>query len=368
MRAFTLIRWAVSLIAFLFSSVSYGADAIEVNAYVSPAYAPNQSIYWVNDDTIIFHGTPIAQDGKAKKGGWLLEYKLSTGQLTEKGRIGSLCFDNGYVRYWRPSPETADLSLTQQKAEVFYGPYGKESQMIFPEQQKSTSSVSRRTWDCKFENEALPISDGLTGKDIYRLRPEHGYLEYEKFQPDWRVTERYPVRLHRPGATPEQAIALPDVFTKRVSFGYRINAIPRYYAYKQAYLLHTDYFRSPMRAGEMATLWWLYPDGRVEEIVNYTLGEGWPETDPGDFVPTKNGLYLSGYEPNAAYKGIGKSGIYRFKEGSAPERILSGRVGMMTLSPDGCKLAFVNDDRFWVLPSKKQHNLQVINICEGEQK
>jgi len=355
LRFLSVLQALVLSAVILYGEDAWCGDVTRVEAYVRNS-STGRSVFWVDNDTLVFHGAPILQDGTVKRGEWLLEYKVSTGKVREQGRIGSLCFDNGYIRYWRPTPETADLPLTQQKPEVFYGPYGKETQMP-PPLVKKTNAPSARTWDCKYEDELPSLPAWTKGKVVKRLRPEHGFVEAAPISwMDVRLAKLYPSSGGQ-ADIPLRALDLP------------ISLTTEYYPFKNAYLFTSSYHRTPLPSGVPQNLWWLYPDGRLEEIATIIRDEkNWPLTnvDVWNFVISRQGIYFSGAEPNITPR-IGKSGLYRLKPGGQPEKIVDGRIGSKAVSPDGCKIAFGNDDR-WLVEGNKQLKLQIIDVCKGETK
>ena len=63
-----------------------------------------------------------------------------------------------------------------------------------------------------------------------------------------------------------------------------------------------------------------------------------------------------------------ESGIYR-DDISGPVKLVAGRVMMnQSVSPDGCLVAFGNDESFDLASGGGVFKLQVINACEGKLK
>lgn len=175
-----------------------------------------------------------------------------------------------------------------------------------------------------------------------------------------------PRRLYRPGGNAEEGISIGDTLKIRMDKTTDIGWTTAYVSHKGAYVLRTGHFVSPLQAGVKATLWWLYPDGRIEEIVTYRrTEEDWPFANVEYVVPTKAGIFFGGGERTLTNR-VGESGIYKMTS-KAPQRVVAGRVTPMVLSPDGCKLAYGNDDRP-LYEGVKHYKLQIVDVCKGERK
>jgi hypothetical protein len=138
--------------------------------------------------------------------------------------------------------------------------------------------------------------------------------------------------------------------------------------FKRAYFVVGDYFqvdsrhpsggfnRSPWPKGISMPAWWLYPDGRVEEI---KLPAGhWLQTT---VVPT-----ATGFATINTYFTVGQAGVYLIR-GNNVTRILEGFVEQLAVSPDGCKIAVNHDPK--PLETNARNNehvtLKVIELCQG---
>lgn len=101
-------------------------------------------------------------------------------------------------------------------------------------------------------------------------------------------------------------------------------------------------------------VWWLYPDGTVDEI---TLPAGyWLQSM---VVPT-----AVGYATINTYFTIGQAGVYLIR-GEKVQRVLDGLVAQQAISPDGCRLAVHHDPRPFETYALKYQlvTLKVIEFC-----
>jgi hypothetical protein len=193
-------------------------------------------------------------------------------------------------------------------------------------------------------------------------------MEVTKPPPDERAKynaafQTYPLALHVAEGNANTAIPLPDKFKVLMNINTSINPVMTYAMFKGAYVIRTLPNILPFRVGDTATFWWLYPDGRVEDALMYQRGTDWPHADPRMIELTRAGPILFGEDPTAeGVRYIGKAGIYRIASNMQLKSLVKGRIANWALSPDGCKLAFGNDDRPLV-EGIRQYKLQVIDVC-----
>ncbi|MBV6408743.1 MAG: hypothetical protein EFKGCFLK_02344 [Rhodocyclaceae bacterium] len=200
-----------------------------------------------------------------------------------------------------------------------------------------------------------------------RLKPEHGWVEFAKRSGDPpHVLRQYPAAIIPPAGQAESGIALPEFFRENLKRVSRYDSTLLYYPHRNAYVLRTQHYQSPLPEGVRTTLWWIYPDGRVEEIVSYTRDKSWPLANANSFIPARSGVYFIGADTTLTSY-VGLYGLFRYYDDNKRRRVVAGRIGPWALSPDGCKLAFGNDDR-WLVDGPRQYKLQVIDLCKGEKK
>ncbi len=372
-RIASLLRAGLALLA-LVAVTSYAVEVRQFEVEVAPSSA--QVIHWIDDDRIVFKGVVHAPERAetqypGKRIGKLATLDLRTGRINWYEEFnGQICVDGGRVALEQVDDvrQPAAGRIVSRFWLMRGTPGTLERQEVTREY---LQSFDFRT-NCRPESELPPLpawaqeKQGKEGARFMRLRPEHGFVELAIHpRPGIKPNPAYPVRIHPPRAQGVQGVPLADIFTKRLKEGYSLSPL-RWDRHKGAYHLYLDYYAWPTPEDVVLTHWWLFPDGRVEEIVTYSRRRDWPVTYDYRLIPTHAGVFIVGEEPRIVPE-TGRSGLYRLLDDNTLERILPGRVGAWALSPDGCKLAVGNDSRPRV-EGNKQHTLQVINLCKGEQK
>jgi len=116
---------------------------------------------------------------------------------------------------------------------------------------------------------------------------------------------------------------------------------PKYYSFKGAYLILPNYFvpdprhpsggytKGPWPKDVPLPVWWLNPDGHVEEI----LLPSEARFGGGKILAATPGIfYISPAYPD-------KDGLYKVLSDTKVARILAGFIEGFAVSPDGCKVA-----------------------------
>lgn len=196
--------------------------------------------------------------------------------------------------------------------------------------------------------------------NLRRLRSEHGFLVIDRDSPtDWPRS----IRLYRQGEEREQGVDLNRMLEAHHPSPVVMGVDSIWYPYRGSY-----YVRA--LTGSEA-FWWLYPDGRIEEA--------WRIPDGGIKYRNKGGTGTS-MAPTARFpvqgitdydhRFIGSGGLYSLADFSNPKRVVKGRIGQeLEVSPDGCKVAFANDDRRYIDRDEPREvfKLQVITLCSEQQ-
>lgn len=200
--------------------------------------------------------------------------------------------------------------------------------------------------------------------DITLLKPEHGFLFLDK---EKALAVPKGLYLYPPNSTNREGAK--DLFKEMNitpvpddTYGYFIDKNEvKYYAFKKAYELPLQNTR---------ILWWLYPDGHIEN------GGDWVSMYPDK--GNKKILHFRGYVPTAVFPvganyfdhdTIDDFGLYAYTgDSNNPKRLVKGRVDdNLQISPDGCKVAFLNDDRPYIKDGE-HYKLQVIDLCKVDNK
>lgn len=193
--------------------------------------------------------------------------------------------------------------------------------------------------------------------DIVLLRPEHGFIViYRDDILQWPTS----VKLYRPKASQTEGIDFSKQLTKPTD-AFVFGLIPMFYSFKGAYYLGAI-------SGPETPVWWLNIDGTLQQDkeihqqksmkISNTASAGW-------LYPTRK---LSPVTAVSSFRAgdIGDDGLYTFNHIKIPIRLVKGRIdNKIDISPDGCSVAFLNDDRPKVSPDKPMlfRKLQVINLC-----
>jgi hypothetical protein len=196
----------------------------------------------------------------------------------------------------------------------------------------------------------LPLLDG------------HGFL-------DWFPSEgpnyiRNQPLLFHPNSSLDP-IALP-IGTREV---WRIDV--RYASFRNAYFLHPIKYIDPQTGneepigpwpeGKPVTVWWLVPDGTITtETIPYMR---FMRGGSRDYFPTKAGIFIYTHKTNGLGK-PGDAGGYLARNGLVT-KLITGLLESVSVSPDGCRVAFVHDpyDTVHGIDRLNRINVKVINFC-----
>lgn len=321
-------------------------------------------IFWVDDDRII---TVVESDksclmlpSKVKQFQMqILAFNTRNGEISWYGspRVAEMCYANGNISYRRGGIKDG---FCLDEYTDFYGMYGQEEKITY-----SASRIDNRfdDFNCKLqpiEKEALPRR--LVEGHGWILGSEPGLI-YNKEWPPIQNDEHhnYPIAIY-----PEldgQAIYIDNSeFKNWIEQGYQVLVL-RYEKFKNAYLLGL-YPARAFKFGEAPhghnQFWWLYPDGRLEDIIKFEWqGDDFLSTVGMDLIPTKAGLFLTGGigDPFQRYK----NGLYKQTPDGSFKLILQGEIKDYVLSPNGCKLAFARNPH--ITDIYEVFYVQAIDLC-----
>lgn len=272
------------------------------------------------------------------------------------------CVGNGIIRYSR-ARKTGEATWDDISFTVTYKSASGKLEFGDPTQDAFKGDFDKV--NCLYSDEvSLPEwTKQVRKSDITPLRPEHGFLFM--IRDDVLATPKG-LYLYPPGGNSREGAK--DLFqemhiTPTPDYGFINEHNLKYYAFKKAYKLD-------LKGSDIT--WWLYPDGHVEN------GGDWSELRPrrnnyGEVLDQKY-TYLSWYTPTAVYPiaanyrmghvTIDHYGLYAYMgDRNNPKRLVKGRVDRnLQVAPDGCKVAFLNDDRPYV-EDKDAYKLQVIDLC-----
>lgn len=335
------------LIALLPLILLGSCNATESNSAASPypvydsgmwaeptAYA---DIYWIDNNRVIFRSAR----GKDKRPLAGESFDLTVWEIGK----GTTMYANDVVpvqgplgRFCYNSEGTIFYPLKQRDAqgnELYkYGELGRER--LF-----ARSSDAKTVFD-KMNCRVLDVDTMMKerkGRALDLLLTRHGYLDVGAVSGKESL-ENNPIVFHRADGS---SIQLP---VRRAERG----TLYGYFPFKDAY-----FFQGSLELGrpsDIAKLWpsgtrqifyWLYPDGRIEPV--FLRGESWPDGKVPNFgirkfMPLRDGFFLR-YGSAKGPKDPGTAGGYLLRNGKLT-RIISGHLSSITVSPDGCKVAFVH--------------------------
>lgn len=330
----------------------------------------DESAYWLDNTHMIVR--PGNKDSVDKSGKEATEYfplqiwDIRTNQLTllpdqnatAADSFSTPCVGDSIIRYSRARKTGVatwdDISFTIPYKSI-------SGKLEFGETTQDKFKGAFDKVNCLYSDEVvLPEWTKQVPKhQITLLKPEHGFLFMDK---ENYMAVPKGLYLYPPNSTSREGAK--DLFPAmnitpipHETYGYSVdNSNVTYYAFKKAYELRLQNTR---------VLWWLYPDGHVES------GGDWVSTYPDK--DNKKILHFRGYIPTAMFPvganyfnhdTIDDFGLYAYMgDRNNPKRLVKGRVDEnLQVSPDGCKVAFLNDDRPYV-KDKDEYKLQVIDLC-----
>lgn len=316
--------------------------------------AAEAKLGWLDNERVMFHGYEVGKVGQLSPddGHPLAETGLfiwDTGKNTvtkywDIDGITPLCVfhDQVWMLFRIKGDEKARLQIS--------GKLGHEQQ-IKTKGEGALNGVSCRYYAPKPE-----------WADEHRVRrallEEHGYLDFGPWSNSDR-SDAARILFYRPNEKEPQTLPLnPN----------RVLNLFDYVEFENAYL-----FRGEATTPDAVPLWLLKPDGTVTNLLE-PRGKAWERMGWGGYDLTKKGLFLSGGRGD--YGSVGTRGGYLLKLGeNSPVRLVAGSVRNTTVSPDGCKVAFVHvlhdqagADSVKALREGKPgtRTLKMINLCQGD--
>jgi hypothetical protein len=276
------------------------------------------SVFWVSSDELVFSAwtDEHVMDGSfRKRRSRVTTWNLRTNEKKRYAPIdGGLCYDNGSIAY--REVENAALRDWTTLGRLS-GPMTREPRAI------RYDELTCLPYD------ALPQPPARDVEHVFvRLRPEHGFIDLGP----QRSIENAPIKLYAPGSS--RGVELPF---KRREFE---RGTIKYFPFKGAYFIVSSYFDaahgygvSPWPQGVPRPVWWLHPDGTVEEII--ISPTAWMRES---IVPTATGLLAIS---NAFFTITGEpptDGVYLI-EGTRSRRLMRGVLEATDVSPGGCGFA-----------------------------
>lgn len=335
------------LIAFLPLILLGSCNATESNTAASPypvydsgRWADpimNPDIHWIDDYKVIFRSVKdndkrSRADGPFNLSIWEIGQSVSVYAIDVvpvQGPLGRFCYNSeGTIFY--PLKEKDVQGNEQYK----HGQMGHEKLFTRPKDAKTIfDSMNCRVLDVD------TMMKERKGRSVHLLLTRHGYLDLGSMSGKESL-ENNPIVFYRADGS---VIQLP---VRRQELGLRYH----YFPFKDAYLF--EGVSKPDQPSDIANLWpasaqhmfWLYPShGRIEPVI--LPASPWKDRKVPAFglrglVPLKEGFFVIHGEPKDP-KDAGTVGGYLLR-GEKLTKVVSGYLDSLTVSPDGCKVAFVH--------------------------
>jgi len=302
-------------------------------------------VAWIDNQTILLR-VDTGESQRRREGGAsavirLAAYNYRTGTQQTFGRADSgICYSEGYVSSIHEDATTGELVAS-------YGPLGKEISRTFKPGDIVFDRGARGS--CRPWEERPPRPSWIqTDLAVWPLHPYQGFLNCN-VPAATLATRNIRARFH----TPTDRVGIEMPFSC-----YQVQTSLRYYRFKDAYFGLEFDVRSPWPEGRDRRVFWLHPNGAVQEIVL-------PYSDAirDEVIPTARGLiaFSEPYTRQADYW------VY-LVNATTTKTILRGHARGVT-SPDGCKVAILHDPEYRAHVEKRATNsrvsLKVLEICQG---
>ncbi len=315
--------------------------------------AAEAKLGWLDNKRVIFHGYEIGKVGQPSPDDghllaetglfiWDTENETVTKYWDIDGQV-PLCVFRGRVSFMLRLKSEDGVRLRVM------GKVGEEEQ-IRTVGDDWVNSVSCRYHEIKpnwYDDKRVRVG----------LREDHGYLDFgPRAAADTYDVSR--VTLHRPNEM-KKDVVLPLDPT-------RISNLVEYAEFENVYVI-----KGTSNTTAAVHVWLLRPEGIITELFKPS-GKAWEQFGWDTYHLTKKGLFLAG--GRGGYADIGKSGGYLFSQGM-PMRLIAGHVRNVSVSPDGCKIAFVHvlhslagAESAKALRQGKPgtRSLKMIELCKGD--
>ncbi len=319
-----------------------------------------EPIYWLDNDRVLVPGyerladVPVGKEAPGTFGArGLYVWDTRANTTTRHGDLSqhySLCYNDGFITY-----TTSDEN--GRKRHQSEGVFGKEQPLPVD---------SRPSYDAQPAYSACPRIDFEK-----RLRPEHvgrhvparflkegdGYLSAdEPREPGSPIPREHlngTVKLYRPDGS--EPVALP-ILSKEVFFGTKLTYSP--FAQRYVLIPHTSRNGNPDSDAviwphrEPMPVYLISANGDVQTL-NVPYGTWVP---PHMAWPTTKGLFIA--SSNAPSANSKQAGGWLLKDGRMI-KLFDHLVSAAGVSPDGCKIAYANND----FNPKTTEYTQVIDLC-----
>lgn len=343
------LRWAAVMLIALWlvgcdgtAREAKGAkEAQDVSPYpvldsgVTASTKSGDKIYWMDNERVIFvsYGPkPKTVEEKQRIKPDIFIWDTRANKVTGyRAGANTLCYYDGYIRYadheLRPVPGTEFFV-----PRIYAGPLGKErivNAEVFEKGGRDgerDSNSQENPYTCRY----VERPRAMAGKIWMPLLEQHGALDLEAVTVPGVPEMEQPIIYHR--ASDGEAIALD---LKRRDVG----AFRYYIAYRDAYFFRENVDGTKFKTIDCIRYWWISGDGKIERGCQSILPFKKWKGGAGGLYPTRQGMILAAGKLEDY--DAGTAALYLMNEDHA-QRVITGGIEHPSLSPDGCKLAFVH--------------------------
>jgi hypothetical protein len=331
----------------------------------------NQKPFWLDNNRVIFRGVDVSKgristppdlplpqvtamgiENGFSVGYYIWDVDRSAVSLYKQG-VWALCVEDGIVHYVK-------FSSTPGGAPTFWrGPLGQEEKLPDSPRPRAYPPISGTESPC-FERRFTQAEYAARG--IRELRPEFGRLESPR---DGKYHDK-PVLYFRTGS--DRPIELP------IERGEFSRSHVFYMGWDDRYLIHEPVYSSE----RMVSAWYLDRNGSTTPI---RIGRA--DLASVRYVPTRIGLLVRAEPKDGRHPRFRKGFTYLLRD-STLTQVLPYYLESVTISPDGCRGAFVstrgavpNDPtsthflpyrawRDWEAKNPGYQTIRVIEFCRAE--
>jgi len=328
------------------------------------ASTQQQPVFWLDNDRVIFTGHQVFPEKKRKDADPLLEqgiyiWDTRNNHVDNFAKDASLgCYFQGYIRY-RVGLEAKKGLMGKERTYVTWTEdrkytYVQETWKGEPPESHDQQEVRSHRITCRsYKPRGMPA-------DYVELLPEHGYLSFKFSLLEPPPGPSMPITWYRPGAS--EGTKLPLTYAQ-VNSG-----LVYYLEFVQAYLLYSHNYFDPVTGRDSAdwpkelpkVFWLMKPDGTVTTHQVPNIYGSWRHVRP-----LRHGVFGFGGVGSVGKipRNPGNAGAY-WIDGDHAHRLSAGLVNIMAVSPDGCKVAFVNEPHD-ELPMRDRVTLHALDVCLG---
>jgi hypothetical protein len=311
------------------------------NAHLSVTHSRN--IYWINNQEIIFVKKLAAAPSQGKPHNYHLSvWNIQSNTVRAVLDLGDgdayICFSDGHL---------AVSFRSQDLGPQLYVGTTKSLTKIAPDTKISPES-------CLLSHDLPTLPSWVQTRSYRRLeRVEWGFVDFGDRQ---KITDNSTITFYRNGAKFEDGVELPLRRRETKPFF-------RYFPFADAHFVESTYWQLPRPRGVPYRVYWLYRDGRIDEIAEVPFGP-WRYDGSTWTEPTKRGVLLVSHNFNVRDgRDLQHAGLY-LVSGRTIRQLLSAWIHMTAVSPNGCHVALDYANHV----TRTDNRLMAFDLCSLEER